>query len=67
MRNHLRIAYGSAIETGDLLELLQESGLFEEGATSELVHRCDKSQKFFTGLLKRYGWLNYTRVRVETG
>ena len=66
MRNHLRIAYASAIETGDLLELLQESGLFEEGATSELVDRCDKSQKLLTGLLKRYGWLNYSRVRVAT-
>ncbi|MEO8200522.1 MAG: four helix bundle protein [Gemmatimonadota bacterium] len=35
MRNHLRIAYASAIETADLLELLEESEL-AEGTTSLL-------------------------------
>ena len=62
MRNHLRIAYASAIETGDLLELLEESDLFEQGTTTELVRRCDKSQKLLTGLLKRYGWIDYRRL-----
>ena len=61
MGNHLRIAYASAIETCDLLELLEESELFEKGSTTELIRRCDKSQKLLTGLLKRYGWLSYSK------
>ena len=63
MGNHLRIAYASAIETSDLLELLEESELLEKGTTAELIHRCDKCQKLLTGLLKRYGWLRYGKEK----
>jgi four helix bundle protein len=59
MANHFRIAYASAIETCDLLEILEESDLFEKGSTAELVARCSKSQKLLTGLLRRYGWIKY--------
>jgi four helix bundle protein len=64
MGHHLRIAYASAIETCDLLELLEESELFEKGTTTELVRRCDKTQKLLTGLLRRYGWLSYSTHRT---
>ena len=60
MRNHLRIAYASAIETEDLLEPLAEEGITEKGLTAELQTSCDRSQKLLTGLLRRYGWIDYT-------
>jgi four helix bundle protein len=64
MRNHLRIAYASAIETEDLLELLAEEGIAETGLAAELLISCDRSQKLLTGLLRRYGWLDYS---LQTG
>jgi four helix bundle protein len=65
MCNHFRIAYASAIETCDLLELLAELDLCGGEATADLIKRCDRSQKLLTGLLKRYGWLSYKQVRGE--
>jgi four helix bundle protein len=72
MCNHFRIAYASAIETADLLELLVESDLFETTPSSDLLERCRKSQRLLTGLLRRYGWLDYARMGpndppVDTG
>jgi four helix bundle protein len=61
MRNHLRIAYASAVETADLLELLAESDLFEAEKANALLARCMRTQKLLTGLLRRYGWVNYSR------
>ena len=58
MRNHLRIAYASAIETADLLELLAESDLFDNTSAEELLTRCQRGHKLLTGLLRRYGWLS---------
>lgn len=61
MCNHLRIAYASAVETDDLLELLDEEGIGEKDLTAKLRINCDRSQKLLTGLLRRYGWLDYSR------
>ena len=66
MRNHLRIAYSSAIETADVLELLEESDIFDNASTSELLNSCRRSQKLLTGLLRRYGWLNYSAGTIGT-
>ena len=67
MRNHLRIAYASAIETADLLELLQESNLFGAEDAGDLLERCKRSQKLLTGLLRRYGWLKYAEQSGDSG
>ena len=51
---HLRVAYGSAVETGDLLELaLSERLLAEEEAQAMLSH-CHRTQRLLLGLLHRY-------------
>jgi four helix bundle protein len=61
MRNHLRIAYASAIETDDSLELLSEEGIGEKELPAALQISCDRSQKLLTGLLRKFGWLDYTQ------
>jgi four helix bundle protein len=54
-RNHLEIAYGSALETADLLRLLaQEQIIPDEMARVALAH-CTRTQRLIRGLLKRLG------------
>ena len=53
-RNHLRIAYGSAIETADLLVLLAKGGVVPAESINPLLARCRRSQALILGLLKRY-------------
>jgi len=67
MRNHLRIAYASAIETEDLLELLAEEGIAEKGLAAELLLSCDRSQKLLTGFIRKYGMLDYSRPKGIKG
>jgi four helix bundle protein len=50
---HLSIAYGSAIETGELLELLTKKKVIPERVTSEALAHCYNSQRLLLGLLKR--------------
>jgi four helix bundle protein len=50
---HLGIAYGSAIETGELLELLEKKELIPKETASAVIVRCRNSQKLILGLLKR--------------
>ena len=50
---HLSIAYGSSIETGELLELLTKKSLIPGNAATEMIARCRNSQKLILGLLKR--------------
>ena len=50
---HLSIAYGSSIETGELLELLAKKTLIPEDEAKHIVERCHKSQRLILGLLKR--------------
>jgi four helix bundle protein len=52
--NHLAVAYGSAVETADLLDLLREAGVIpstEAERASQSAHRCER---LLLGLLKRY-------------
>jgi len=44
-RNHLRIAYASAIETDDLLDLMSEYDHFDRSDLTEAVNTCRESQK----------------------
>jgi four helix bundle protein len=52
-RNHLEIAYGSAVETADLLELTSELGLFPADAFNRTMQQCSHSQALLLGLIKR--------------
>jgi four helix bundle protein len=50
---HLSIAYGSAIETGELLELLVSKQMIPEQIAHDTLIHCHNSQKLILGLLKR--------------
>jgi four helix bundle protein len=52
--NHLAIAYGSAVETEDILELAMEEGILPELLAQEIVARCQRCERLLVGLLKRY-------------
>ena len=51
---HLRVAYGSAVETGDLLELALEEELLPESDAHQLLGRCRRAQRLILGLLRHY-------------
>jgi four helix bundle protein len=53
-RRHLRIAYGSALETGELLELGLDTGLIAQEHAA-VLDRCRRSQRLLLGLLKKKG------------
>ena len=50
---HLRIAYGSALETGDLLEVLHQSASVPASVIQPIISRCHRSQRLLLGMLKR--------------
>jgi four helix bundle protein len=52
--NHLRIAYGSAIETQELLELAIAREILPEDMTRVMMKRCSRCQRLLLGLMKRY-------------
>ena len=52
--NHLRIAYGSAVETGELLELAMAKTILPEAMVRETLVDCLRSQRLLLGLIKRY-------------
>ena len=52
--NHLRIAYGSAIETEEILELALEKRILPEDKTRETIESCTRCQRLLLGLLKHY-------------
>lgn len=56
-RNHLRIAYGSAVETDDLPDLMAEFDHFKEAGVAETLDLCIESRKLLYGLMKKYGAL----------
>jgi four helix bundle protein len=60
-RNHLRIAYGSAIETGDLLELMAGFDHFGGTPILTVVEACKDSQQLLFGLMRKYGALKVTK------
>ena len=51
---HLGIAYGSAVETGDLLEIAQSVTLVPEEALADLITGNGRCQRLLLGLLKRH-------------
>ena len=53
-RNHLEIAYGSAVETKELLEILSDNHLLPCDLGEEAINRCSRSQGLILGLIKRY-------------
>lgn len=52
--NHLRIAYGSAIETKEILELALEKRILPQDKTRETIESCSRCQRLLLGLLKHY-------------
>lgn len=53
-RRHLNIAYGSAMETADLLELILEKKLGPIGMSQNLLARTHRTQQLLLGLIHRY-------------
>ena len=49
---HLAIAYGSAVETGELLELALDARLIAATVGKQLLTRNQRSQRLLLGLLK---------------
>ena len=52
--HHLRIAYGSAMETGEILELARDKCIIPATQGNEALDHCRRSQRLTLGLLKRY-------------
>jgi len=50
---HLRIAYGSAVETAELLRLLREAGILDPDAVAQPQRRNAQCQRLIMGLLKQ--------------
>jgi len=53
-RYHLEVAYGSAVETGDLLELALSEGVLPPVEAGAMLDRCRRTQRLLLGLLRRY-------------
>jgi four helix bundle protein len=50
---HLGIAYGSAVETGEILSLLIESGIIAREDCLEAVRANSRCQRLLLGMLKK--------------
>jgi four helix bundle protein len=59
--NHLAIAYGSAVETEDVLELAMEEGILPEPLAALTIRKCQQCERLLLGLLKRYRPLGSSR------
>jgi len=60
-RHHLRIAYGSAVETDDLLDLMKDFEQFKKAGVLDRLKECQESQQLLFGLMKKYGALKQQR------
>ena len=49
----LGIAYGSAVETGNLIELMSDSGALPGSAAADLLAHSRRCQRLLVGMLKR--------------
>ena len=49
---HLNIAYGSAVETGDLLEIDLDAAIVDRETAIHLIQRNRRSQRLLLGMLK---------------
>jgi four helix bundle protein len=52
LERHFRIAYGSAIETGDLLQILVDSDIVGRERCQETLSRNARTQRLLLGLLR---------------
>lgn len=52
--NHLAVAYGSATETAELVELAIEDGSLPKDAGEAVLMNTHKCERLLLGLLKRY-------------
>ena len=50
---HLRIAYGSAVETGEVLDHLVQRLRPEPPTLKQIILRCQRSQRLLLGLMHR--------------
>ena len=50
---HLGIAYGSAVETGELLQLAVDANVVEEESVRILITRTRRIQRLLLGMLKK--------------
>jgi len=50
---HLGIAFGSAVETSELLRLGLEAGVLDEATAEALLQRSDCARRLLLGLLKQ--------------
>ncbi len=57
-RNHLRIAYGSAVETVELLELALEAGILPDMPTRETLSYVIETRALLLGLLRRFSGIS---------
>ena len=53
-RHHLTIAYGSAVETAELLDLCMSEGIVPEAVVEPARGQCSRAQALLMGLRKRY-------------
>ena len=53
-RNHMEIAYASAVETEDLLDLLSDENVLPPSETAEALAQCRRCQALLKGLIRRY-------------
>jgi four helix bundle protein len=54
-KRHLKIAYGSAVETGELLEIALSANILPVDKATLLLTRNRRSQRLLLGLLKQKG------------
>ena len=52
--NHLTVAYGSAVETTELLRLGLEEGILPADSTPPTIQRAQRCQALLLGLIKKY-------------
>lgn len=52
-RRHLHIAYGSAVECGDLLRLLERAQIVPPDTIATTIERCGRAQRLILGLIRR--------------
>jgi four helix bundle protein len=53
LTRHLAIAFGSAVETIEIIELLIEAGVVDRPLVSEMLRRAVSSRNLLTGMLKQ--------------
>ena len=59
--NHLAIAYGSAVETEDCLDLMLEEEILPKVLAAQTIERCQRCERLLLGLLKKYRPLGGSR------